>query len=221
MRTLIAVYDDIDTARHVIEELRGANYDPADISLVISDPEGQYSNYLNNEPVHSDAHDVSAGEGATFGALMGGLTGLGVSIAALAIPGVGPVIAAGPLLSAILGGTIGAAAGAATGSIVAGLVDLGVPEDEAGIYAESVRRGGAMVIVRTRDDTTDNAAAVMRGHDPIDLDESARHWRERGWDTFNEKSGIDNPLPPDARDLYRPDRISGDYMDVRIYQLPH
>jgi hypothetical protein len=128
MKTLVAVYDTIDNAREVIEELRSANYDPADIGLVVLDSEGQYSNYLNNEPVHSDAHDVDAGEGAAFGAAAGGLTGLLVGLAALAIPGIGPCWqrAPSPRRSGRRdwrGGRHG------NGQHVAGLVDLGLPED--------------------------------------------------------------------------------------------
>ncbi len=205
MKTLVAVYDDIEKARRVVEELREANYDPADIGLVVLDREGQYSNYLNNNPVHSDAHDVDAKEGAAFGAAAGGLTGLLVGLAALAIPGVGPVLAAGPVAAALLGGAVGAAAGAATGSIVAGLVDLGVPQDEAGIYAEAVRRGGAMVVLKARDDATDNAIAIMRGHSPVDLESSAQRWREQGWAGFAEEPVANLPAY-NREDLISPER---------------
>jgi hypothetical protein len=69
--------------------------------------------------------------------------GLVAGLAALAIPGVGPIIAAGPIFTALTGAGIGAAAG----GLIGALANTGMPEEDARIYAEEVRRGGVLVIV--------------------------------------------------------------------------
>ena len=88
-KTVVALYDNFDTARNAVEALVDAGFTRGDISLVANDASGKYAEYVNDD-------DVSAGEGAGFGAVVGALVGLGVAL----IPGVGPVIAAGPLAAA-------------------------------------------------------------------------------------------------------------------------
>jgi predicted N-acetyltransferase YhbS len=108
--TVVALFDDFATSQRVVEDLVDAGYSRDDISLVANDSAGEYTQYVG-------AENVTAGQGAGFGAIIGTLTGLGVAL----IPGVGPVLAAGPLAAALFAG-VGAAVGAATGGLVAGLV---------------------------------------------------------------------------------------------------
>ena len=89
-QTVIALYDHFETARRVVEDLVDAGYDRDNISIIANDASGEYARYIDRD-VHDD-DDVSAGEGAGFGAVVGTLVGLGVAL----IPGIGPVIAAGP-----------------------------------------------------------------------------------------------------------------------------
>src|SRR5258708_34706101 len=92
---------------------------------------------------------TKGGEGATTGAATGGATGgvvgLLAGIGALAIPGVGPFIAAGPIMAALSG----AAVGAATGGVVGGLIGLGIPEIEAKRYDDKLRKGNYLIAVHT------------------------------------------------------------------------
>ncbi|MBK9748149.1 MAG: DUF2382 domain-containing protein [Chloroflexi bacterium] len=160
--TVVALYDDFDTARRVVEELVSAGFDREDISLVANDASGSMGSTLK-----TDKDDVTAGEGAGFGAVVGTLIGLGVAL----IPGVGPVLAAGPLAAALMAG-IGAAAGAATGGIAASLIDLGMSEDEAGYYNEGLRGGGTLVTVSLDDDTyVGRAQDIMNRYNPIDVND--------------------------------------------------
>jgi uncharacterized protein (TIGR02271 family) len=76
---------------------------------------------------------------------------------------------------------VGAVAGAATGGIVGSLVDLGVPDEEAGWYAEGVRRGGTMVSATVDESQVNRAQDIMNRHNPIDLERRAATWRESGW----------------------------------------
>src|SRR5438105_11491947 len=94
------------------------------------------------------AADTGVGGGAATGAIgggvLGGLAGLLVGIGALAIPGIGPIIAAGPIATTLMGAGIGAA----TGGLLGALVDAGVPEEEARLYQTGVERGGVLVTAR-------------------------------------------------------------------------
>lgn len=178
-KTVVALYDDFTRAQRVVQDLVDHGFQRSNISIVASDNEGKYADYLATRD--EDEDDVGAAEGAGFGAVIGGLTGLLVSLTALAIPGIGPVLVAGPIAATL----IGAGVGAVTGGIVGALVDLGVPEEEAGYYAEGVRRGGTLVTVTTADAMTDRAIDIMDNYDPVDIDERLASWQERGWTGFD------------------------------------
>src|SRR4029079_9382938 len=118
----------------------------------------------------------------------------------LAIPGIGPIIAAGPIVSLLTGAGVGAVAG----GLIGGLTDVGVSESDAEYYAEAVRRGGALVTVRADDARAERAADVMRAHGAVDIERRAEQWRERGWTGFDEQA---QPYTRDQiereRDWYR------------------
>jgi hypothetical protein len=170
-KTIIAVYDTLGGARDAFENLVESGIPASDISVVKYDENGQYARRLEGGTITSSTtydDDVSAGEGAAFGAL----AGLAVGLGALMIPGVGPFIAAGPLAAALTAGTVGVVAGAATGGLVAGLVDMGVPESDATAYIDSVRGGGAMVIAKVPDTMAESSSTIMTNCGPIDINES-------------------------------------------------
>ncbi|MDQ4075563.1 MAG: hypothetical protein M3220_04865, partial [Chloroflexota bacterium] len=127
------------------------------------------------------APDDSDMGGAGIGAILGGLAGLLVGLASLTIPGIGPIVAAGPLAAALAGAGIGAVAGGAVGA----LIDMGVSEEDAEYYAEALRRGDVIVAVRTEDERADLAVDVLRQHAPIDLEARVEEWREEGWEGFD------------------------------------
>jgi uncharacterized protein (TIGR02271 family) len=181
-KRVVAVYNDFDTARQVVEALVDAGFDRTAISIIGNDVSGEYRNRLTTDS-YDDDDDVSSGEGAGFGAVVGALVGLGVAL----IPGIGPVLAAGPLAAALMAG-IGAVAGAATGGIVAGLVDFGIPEEEANIYAENIRRGGTLVAIEVDDNRVSEAQSIMNRYNPIDVEQSEGMLRSSGWSRFDETS---------------------------------
>jgi anti-sigma factor RsiW len=86
---------------------------------------------------------------------------------ALAIPGIGPAIAAGPLAAAIVGASVGAAAG----GLIGALTSIGVPEEDARRYSEGIRRGGMLVAVHTNDALADLASGVLERNGAQDIDE--------------------------------------------------
>jgi uncharacterized protein (TIGR02271 family) len=166
MRTVVALYDDMQRAREAVQDLVNRGFNREDISLVASDERGEYRQHVQGR--EGDAGDVvgDAGKGAGIGAVLGGLAGLVVGLGALTIPGLGPLIAAGPIASALAGAGVGAAAG----GLVGALTNLGVPEDEAEHYAEGVRRGGILVTVQAPNERSDEAVDILNRHNPIDRD---------------------------------------------------
>ncbi|MCI0579728.1 MAG: hypothetical protein L0331_26485, partial [Chloroflexi bacterium] len=133
MKTIAGLYDDLSDAYRAIQELIANEIARDDISLVAGDVNNQYSFYLEQRDMRGpDVGDEA--EGALAGGVIGGLTGLLLGLGALTIPGIGPIVAAGPLMAALTGATVGGLAGA--------IINWGVPEEEAQLYGEAVRRGG-------------------------------------------------------------------------------
>lgn len=103
-------------------------------------------------------------------AVIGGMAGFIVGIAALAIPGVGPVIAAGPLAAALTG----AAAGAATGGLIGIMTDDGIPQREAERYSKAIRAGHVMVTLRTPEDRAASAADLLEQNGATGIDDAGQ-----------------------------------------------
>ncbi|MGO4407989.1 hypothetical protein AB4Z10_27500 [Bosea sp. RAF48] len=166
-QTLTRSYESYETARSVVEALEAGGVSSADISVV-----GR----------HAEADDSNAGEGAGIGAALGGAAGLLAGIGLLAIPGIGPVVAAGWLAST----AAGAAAGGVAGGIVGALTSAGHSEEDANYYAETVRRGGTVVSVRVADDQVPAVEAILDGATPINRDQRLAEYRAGGWNRFDE-----------------------------------
>ena len=173
MQTLTKVYERHDLARRVVNELESAGFPSSSISL------------LANESVseqYTDVEDASeAGTGAGVGAAVGGAAGLLTGLGLLAIPGLGPVVAAGWIASTALG----AVAGGVTGGLVGALIDADVPEDHAHVYSEAVRRGGTLLSVRVEDNDVAMARAILDRHTAIDPVRRGAEYRELGWKQFD------------------------------------
>jgi len=179
--TVVRLYDDISDAYRVVDELVQAGYSRDDITLMAYDPEGEYADYVDVN--YDQAGDVGeeAAVGAGVGAVIGGLGGLLIGLGALTIPGLGPIIAAGPIAAAL----IGAGTGATVGGLVGALVETGVPEETAQYYAEGVRRGGTLVVVRATADLVSRTQEVMDQYGAVDIADRSASWRARGWQGYN------------------------------------
>src|SRR3954468_14651761 len=140
---VFGIYRDEMSVSNAVDALRAAGFRNTDISAL----------FPANEGTKDFAHEknTKAPEGATAGlasgALLGGALGWLAGIGALAIPGVGPLIAAGPIMAALAG----VGAGAVTGGIVGSLVGLGMPEYEARRYEGRIRSGGILLSVHCDD----------------------------------------------------------------------
>ncbi|WP_246529705.1 YsnF/AvaK domain-containing protein [Microvirga zambiensis] len=180
-KTLTSFFDRYEDASEAVRRLEAAGVPRSDISLIASNEGDRYSSHASRTFDGTNHHDddVSdgAGTGATVGTLAGGGAGLLAGLGMLAIPGLGPVVAAGWLVSTL----VGAGAGAAIGGLTGALVDAGVDENDAHAYAEGIRRGGALVTVRASDAEVDRIVDILDDEGTVDFDERETTWRSEGW----------------------------------------
>jgi hypothetical protein len=180
--TVVALYDDLATAQQVAHELINAGFSRENLSLAAGDARGDYRRYIADEELPpGDAPGVPEASGAGVGAVVGGLGGLLVGLGTLLIPGVGPIIAAGPLLTSLASLGVGAGVGAIAGGLAGALADMGVPEEEANYYTEGIRRGGTLLTIQVANESIDQARDIMEHHNPIDIDERVNQWQQEGW----------------------------------------
>ncbi len=199
--TICRLYDNYADAERAVRRLEEAGVPHSDVSIVANNSDNWYS---PNRKVDRDRDGVDdraegAGTGAGIGAGLGGAAGLLAGLGLLAIPGLGPVVAAGWLAST----AVGAAAGAATGGIIGALTQAGVSREDASRYAEGVRRGGTLVSARVSE--ADRARLEpMLDQSSVDLRQRSAAWQQSGWAGFDAASP---PLAPDdiarERELYR------------------
>jgi hypothetical protein len=180
------LFDNHQQAASAVTQLEQAGIPPEDISLIANNTEGRHL----TEGRRDGADDNEAGEGAAKGATTGGLLGGGAGLLAglgmLAIPGLGPVVAAGWLASTAVGAAVGAAAGGATGGLLGALKDAGHSDEDAHVYAEGVRRGGTLVSVKPSNDTdAATAEQILNGGGGVDATSRGAAYRATGWEGFN------------------------------------
>ena len=152
MATIAGLFENRDQAQRAIEALKEAGFRGEDISVAMRDK--------------GDAKDIAGETGAknateagvVGGGLLGGLAGFLVGIGALAIPGIGPIVAAGPLVATLTG----AGVGAATGGLIGALVEAGIPEEEARYYQQGVERGNVLVTVNAPSNRENEARRILQ-----------------------------------------------------------
>jgi len=162
--TIAATFDHSDEAQRAINALKDAGYGADQIGVALRDRSAQ-GELIEDTGSHAAEGAVS---GAVGGGLLGGIVGFLVGLGALAIPGIGPVIAGGALASAfgLAGGTAvaGAGIGAAAGGLLGALVGLGVPEEEARYFEEGFKSGRTLVTVNAGAGRATEAADILRAY---------------------------------------------------------
>lgn len=211
--TITRMFDTYEHATQAVRELETSGIAHDDISIVANNTEGRYGDAAtgttstatttgdltsgtttgttsgttygtSGSDTVSDDTSTGAGTGATLGTVLGGGAGLLAGLGMLAIPGVGPIVAAGWLVASLTGAGVGAAAGGLLGS----LVGAGVSEEDAHTYAEGVRRGGTLVTVRADEGQRSMVEAVLDRYSPVDVTTRREEYRTTGWERFDENA---------------------------------
>jgi hypothetical protein len=180
--TISRLYDTYADAQRAVTSLEAAGVPHSDLSIVANNSDNWYGadTKVDRDRDGTDDRAEGAATGAGIGAGLGGAAGLLAGLGLLAIPGLGPVVAAGWLASTALGAT----AGAATGGIVGALTQSGVSEEEAPLYAEGVRRGGTLVSARVPDADRARFEALL-SQSAVDIRERSSAWQKAGWKSFD------------------------------------
>jgi hypothetical protein len=176
--TVTGLFDDYSDAEAAVRELKAAGIPDHDISIVANNPDGRYGD-------GDSSAAEGAGTGAGLGALAGGAGGLLTGLGIMAIPGVGPVVAAGWLAATAAGAVAGAVVGGAAGGLIGALTDSGVPEEDAHVYAEGVRRGGSLVTAKVDDAMASEAEEILERSNWVDVPARRTAYREQGWSRFD------------------------------------
>src|ERR671938_834556 len=159
--TVVGVFHEREQAREAIEALKDDGFDPDAISIL--SPDKQATRDMAEE---TGTHAGSgAATGAVAGGILGGLGGWLLGIGALAIPGIGPFIAAGAFATALGGAAVGAGVGAIAGA----LAGMGVPKEEAEYYEGEVTSGRTLVTVRA-DGRYEEARRLLRERGAYDIE---------------------------------------------------
>jgi hypothetical protein len=167
-KTVVGLFDNYAAAHAAVTDLERGGIARGDISM------------MANEATRDEAHGTRGGTAddprktVGVGAATGAGIGLLVGLSALAIPGLGPIVVAGPIAGLLAGAGVGAAAG----GVVAALKSAGVPESMAHAYAEGVRRGGTLVTVRADDEQAARVRDILNEHGAIDVTQRAAAWRQ-------------------------------------------
>jgi len=185
MKTVIGLFDTASDAFGAQNELMAAGIGRGRINVVTSQANKEYRKDLHVEKTEAAE---GAGIGAGVGAVAGGAAGILASLGLLAIPGIGGLLAAGALATTLAG----AGAGAVAGGLIGGLIGLGIPEDDAALYAEAVKRGGVLLTVDAEDDEADRVAGVLSAHNAVDIDQRKAEWETAAnWRTSSAASTMD------------------------------
>lgn len=198
-KTVIGLIDTPQETQSVVQDLMRNGFARDRIGLMASDKSTKTTGKRSSKKAKDGDAASGAMAGAGAGAALGGIAGLALSFVPLAIPGIGPILAAGPIAAALAGAGVGAVAG----GLIGGLTNMGVPEDEAHYYAEGVRRGGTLVTVTTENEReVDIAVDTMKRHGAVDIEERAASWKKQGWGgRFEARETGEDTIPVVEEDL--------------------
>ncbi len=200
-KTITRLFDTHTEALSAVEALEAAGIDHGKISIVSNNADNWHAGHKHSggAPAASGPlgdrngdgeNDVAdgAGKGATTGGLVGGGAGLLAGLGMLAIPGLGPVVAAGWLAATAVGAAVGAAAGGAAGGLLGALKEAGHSDEEANVYSEGVRRGGTLISVKAHDDEIARVQEILDGRRGVDATVRGEAYRQSGWARFDESA---------------------------------
>jgi len=179
-RTVVGLFDTTEHAEQAVRGLQTKGFARENIGVAVQSREQATAMGGN-----TTSTEESAGAGALTGTAVGGLLGLLVGLGTITLPGIGPVATAGTLATTLGSTALGAGLGAATGGLIGGLVGMGIPEEDAHVYAEGLKRGGTLVSISTTDERQANEAIdVLRQFNAVDVDKRRNEYRSAGWTNY-------------------------------------
>ncbi|MCL6477142.1 MAG: general stress protein [Peptococcaceae bacterium] len=158
-KTVIGAFDNRDSADRAVNDLRSKGFE-RDISVLAKDDHGGRDDINKYNTRFTGGDPVT--DGVSAGGAIGGLVGLAAGVGALAIPGIGPLVAAGPIASLL--------SGAATGGIAGGLADFGIPKERGRFFEDKVKQGSILVAVRCDDDKAEEASRILNQYGGRDVE---------------------------------------------------
>ena len=179
-KVVLGIYRSRSQVERAVDTLKAEGFSASDISVLMPDSSG------SQDFAHTKGTKAPEGAatGASAGAVIGGTLGVLVGIGALAIPGVGPFIAAGPIMAAMAGAGVGGAVGGITG----GLIGLGIPEYEAKRYEGFIKDGGILLSVHADStEEVDRAKLCLKNTGAADISSTGETKSERKYSTFLSK----------------------------------
>ncbi len=181
MATLIGMFDHFVNAQQVVNELFKRGFRQDEISLIANASSNEYASFFHSGTASTaplaQEKPLTTCQGVVVGATGGAISGIVAALAPFVIPGIGPIIGAGPLIAGLTGGALGVLAGAATGGIAAGLLKAGVPQEEAHLFEESIKRGGTIIVVQSPETAVATVQKLMDDHCAVDVVRRQTEWR--------------------------------------------
>ncbi len=164
-KKVIGYFENSNQAGEAANELNDKGF--KEISILGNDNGGKESSKGKGSSTSWENQNLS--NGTTTGGVIGGVAGLGLGAgalgalgaAALLIPGVGPIVAMGPLAAAL--------GGAVTGGVAGALVDYGIPKERSDFYETKIKEGNTVMILKANEDKTDSVATILRNHGAKDV----------------------------------------------------
>jgi hypothetical protein len=188
--TVVALYDHFDAAKAAVADLMQAGTAREHLSLLANSLIGDHPALSVNPAYAREEMDARSEEqsgvitGAEVGIGVGGILAFLAAISPIAIPGIGPLIAAGTLATV----ATGAVTGGVVGGIIGALTDHGVSNEDSHLYAEGLKRGGTLVSAHITEDKVEAATQVFKRHGAIDIEKRAAAWKADGWIAFDPDS---------------------------------
>jgi len=165
MKTVAAVFPSFSEAEHVAQHLTNLGVDHDDINIIAGNDASQHDSVLKRSEKEHESTAAAAASSASFG----GGVGIVATLIALAIPGVGPIIAGGAMATILTGMGVGAAAG----GLIGAFSSMGISHDDAKLYEDAIREGGVFVSVHVNDPLEPEVMRVMKEHGARNVHEEA------------------------------------------------
>jgi hypothetical protein len=205
-KTITRVYSDYASAERTVRELEAAGLGDSHIGIVASNADGWHMPGGGDvDPRHDRDRDgkddraEGAVTGGGIGAIVGGAAGVAAGLGMIAIPGIGSVVAAG-WLAALASGAVG---GGVAGGLIGALTESGTSKENAELYAEALRRGGAIVTAKVPDDEQTKYATIL-DNSAIDVTARGTSYRQSGWHGYDPAAPAYSPEQVRReRDAYR------------------